>query len=321
LTARLLNGQARIEELRGDLERARQLGQASLAHARAIGDLGQIADALNTIGNVAWRQRTLDEADRAYRESLALFRQLGDRGRIAGVVGNLGGVAMTQGAFVQADHLFEESTVEARSLGDLVTCANALCNLGTSAYRQGDLGRAERCYREALEISRQLAESQTIGALVANMAILASDARQHQRAAQLFGAAKGLKERAGQRYPPFDADASGHNRAERETCQALGDEGFAGARSDGQALSTNQAIALALAVPDALEVKHQGPLARLSPREREIATLIAQGLTNRQMAERLIISERTADTHVQNILAKLGCASRREVGALVAGDS
>jgi DNA-binding CsgD family transcriptional regulator len=222
---------------------------------------------------------------------------------------------------VQADHLFEESIAEARSLGDLVTCANGLCNLGTSAYRQGDPGRAEGRYREALHILQQLGDWQTIGVVVANIAILASDARQHQRAAQLFGAAKGLKERAGQRYPPFDADASGHNRAERETCQALGDEGFARARSDGQALSTNQAIALALAGPDASEVKHEGPLARLSPREREIAALIAQGLTNRQMADRLIISERTADTHVQNILAKLGCASRKEVGALLAGNS
>jgi DNA-binding CsgD family transcriptional regulator len=186
----------------------------------------------------------------------------------------------------------------------------------------GGLGGLLACmWRAARGYCARLGESQTIGTLVANLAILASDARQHHRAAHLFGAAKGLKERAGQRYPPFDADASGHSRAERETCQALGDEGFARARSDGQALSTNQIIALALAGPDASEVKREAPLARLSPREREIATLIAQGLTNRQMADRLIIAERTADTHVQNILAKLGCASRREVGRFLAGDS
>jgi DNA-binding CsgD family transcriptional regulator/Tfp pilus assembly protein PilF len=320
LTARLLNGQARIQELRDDLEGARRLGQASLAHARAIGDLGQVADALNTLGNAAWRERALDEAERAYRESLALFRQLGDRGRCANVVGNLGGVALLQGAFVQADHLFEESATGARSLGDLVTWANALCNLGTSAYRQGDRGRAERHYREALSILRQLGDWQTIGTVIANVAILASDAGKHHRAAQLFGAAKALKERAGQLYPPFDADGSGHNRAERLTCQALGKDDFARAQSDGQALTASETIALALAGADQPESKPEGPLARLTPRERQTVGLIARGLTNRQMAERLIISERTADTHVQNILAKLGCDSRKDVAALLAAN-
>lgn len=317
LTARLLGGQARIQELAGDPERARQLAQASLAHAHAIGDVGQVADALNTLGNAASRDDAIDEADHAYRESLALFRQLGDRGRCASVVGNLGRVSLLRGAFVEADHLFEESRVEARSLGDLMTCANALNNLGFSAYRQGDRRRAEQRYREALGILRQLGEWHTVGTVVANIAILASDAGQHQRAAQLFGAAQALLERAGQPYPPVDADVSGHSRAEHTTRRSLGENGFAHARSDGQALSTNQTIALALARNEPSERERAGPLAGLSPRERQIATLMAQGLTNRQMAERLIISERTADTHVQNILAKLGCASRRDVAALL----
>lgn len=56
---------------------------------------------------------------------------------------------------------------------------------------------------------------------------------------------------------------------------------------------------------------------RLSAREREVAVLISRGLTNRQIADELIISERTADTHVQNILAKLGLATRAQVAAWV----
>jgi DNA-binding NarL/FixJ family response regulator len=53
----------------------------------------------------------------------------------------------------------------------------------------------------------------------------------------------------------------------------------------------------------------------LTPRESEVAVLIARGLTNRQIAEELIVSERTADTHVRNILGKLGLASRAQVAA------
>ena len=57
-----------------------------------------------------------------------------------------------------------------------------------------------------------------------------------------------------------------------------------------------------------------GPLTR---REREVAALIARGLTNRQIAEELFIAERTADTHVEHILAKLGLGSRTQVATWV----
>jgi non-specific serine/threonine protein kinase len=60
------------------------------------------------------------------------------------------------------------------------------------------------------------------------------------------------------------------------------------------------------------------PWGPLSAREREVAGLIAEGLTNRQIAEQLVISERTADTHVQNILSKLGLGCRAQVAAWVA---
>jgi non-specific serine/threonine protein kinase len=55
----------------------------------------------------------------------------------------------------------------------------------------------------------------------------------------------------------------------------------------------------------------------LTPREQEVAGLVARGLTNRQIGQLLVISERTADTHVSNILNKLGLASRAQVAAWV----
>jgi DNA-binding CsgD family transcriptional regulator len=58
--------------------------------------------------------------------------------------------------------------------------------------------------------------------------------------------------------------------------------------------------------------------AQLTSREREVAELITQGLTNREIGARLFIAERTVDTHVSRILAKLGCSSRAQVAATVA---
>lgn len=56
----------------------------------------------------------------------------------------------------------------------------------------------------------------------------------------------------------------------------------------------------------------------LATREREVAGLVGEGLTNRQIARRISIAERTVDTHVQRILAKLNCASRVHIAVLVA---
>jgi DNA-binding NarL/FixJ family response regulator len=82
-------------------------------------------------------------------------------------------------------------------------------------------------------------------------------------------------------------------------------------------MSTAAAIEAAFAVlrgspPGAVAMTNTPP-GRLSPREIEVVELIAHGLTNRQIAERLVISERTAHAHVRNILDKLGCSSRTEV--------
>ena len=59
----------------------------------------------------------------------------------------------------------------------------------------------------------------------------------------------------------------------------------------------------------------------LTPREREVAELIARGLTNRQIATQLFIAERTVDTHAGRIMAKLGCANRAQVAAIVVATS
>ena len=68
----------------------------------------------------------------------------------------------------------------------------------------------------------------------------------------------------------------------------------------------------------AQEVEHPAPFHALTPREREIAQLLARGQTNRQIAEQLVISEQTAETHVKRILGKLELRSRHQVAELAA---
>ena len=90
----------------------------------------------------------------------------------------------------------------------------------------------------------------------------------------------------------------------------------------GRNMSIERALDLALAATEAPTSRPNGPsdrsvrhVARLSPREREVAALLGQGLSNRQIAHQLVVTERTVAAHIEHILDKLGFASRHQVGA------
>jgi non-specific serine/threonine protein kinase len=97
---------------------------------------------------------------------------------------------------------------------------------------------------------------------------------------------------------------------------------FDAAWEHGSHLNFDAAIALAYAVEDRVKALQDRSMAAglsptdlLSPREREVAALLPQGWTNRQIAEALTITEGTANLHVKHILAKLGFTSRAQVAA------
>jgi non-specific serine/threonine protein kinase len=93
--------------------------------------------------------------------------------------------------------------------------------------------------------------------------------------------------------------------------QALGDERFEAARRRGLSLSVSEAIALARSDTSAAPVRP--PANPLTKREQEIASLVTEGLGNREIAERLVLSKRTVDAHIEHIFAKLGFSSRAQI--------
>ena len=94
--------------------------------------------------------------------------------------------------------------------------------------------------------------------------------------------------------------------------RVLGEEVFAAAQAEGRALPLE--ALLADAQPTA-SPSGKRDTARLTEREREVAALIAQGMTSAEIAERLVITPRTADTHADNIRSKLGLRSRTEIAS------
>ena len=101
----------------------------------------------------------------------------------------------------------------------------------------------------------------------------------------------------------------------------MGEKAFDAAARRGADMSTAEAVELALerqSRPAAVTVQRTGDGSGLTRREREVATLIAEGLSNREIAARLVVAQRTAEGHVENILSKLGFTSRAQVAGWLA---
>jgi non-specific serine/threonine protein kinase len=147
-------------------------------------------------------------------------------------------------------------------------------------------------------------------------------------ATRLLGLTSELLESVGFRFDPWDRELyDGYVAAARK---GLGEEGFGKAWAEGRAMSMEQAIEYVQGVdapwPARREVrgaaKDEGTASEagvLTRREREVAVLISQGKTNRLIGEELVVSERTVEGHVNNILTKLGFRSRAQISAWAVG--
>ena len=145
------------------------------------------------------------------------------------------------------------------------------------------------------------------------MAELAARAGAAAPAARLSGAADALFEATGTHLDPLDR--AGYAQGLAAARARLGAAAFGAARAQGRATPLEACVAQAQAVAADVARPPAAPPSPLSPREREVAVLVAQGLTNRRIAERLVITEGTAANHVAHVLDKLGLESRAQIAA------
>jgi len=158
------------------------------------------------------------------------------------------------------------------------------------------------------------------------LAWIAASGRQYERAAVLLGAAAGLLQ-SGTTLDGFQPLAGHHRDCERQARQALGETAFQAAYQRGRDLPAADVLGYALQQqPDkppapaaaGTPARRPGPAAPLTPRELQVARLVAEGRSNKQIAAELVIAPRTAEGHVERILAKLGFTSRAQAAAWVA---
>lgn len=193
--------------------------------------------------------------------------------------------------------------------------AHLLANLGDIARTQGDHAIALLHYLEALQLFHELGYRQAALGVVGALAALDAARGQPERAVRLFGAEEALREESGFVLVPdqrvnFDAGLAAAR-------QRLSSDEFEAAWRYGRLLSLDDTVMLAATVTlsDGPGQTQTGAPGNLSNRERDVALLAARGLTNQQIAESLGMSVRTAETHLSNVLRKLGMSSRRELAS------
>lgn len=303
----------------GDYAATHGFGQCGLDLARRLGDRYGQAVACNILGQAAYEQGDYPVARSWSEQSLAIEPQIGNRWSMAYSLTNLGKVAFAQGDYVAAQTLYARSLETRVAIGDIRGAAICYNRLGDTAVALGEGGRAAEHYRYGIELFR------SIGNQWGSAAVRISQARQSLAAGQSVHAVLMLQEAL---RLALDTDSPPQVATIVGLCVPLArlhDPAWAGELSRiavGSASSPEVGQA-ALNRLLAWQYRPADPTARhppasgrasfpggLTAREVAVLRLVAQGLTDAQVAEQLVLSPRTVSTHLTSIYGKLGVSSR-----------
>jgi predicted ATPase/DNA-binding CsgD family transcriptional regulator len=237
-------------------------------------------------------------------------------------------ILLTAAALFLEDPRIDDFARQAYELADrhgaLSSKAYGLWSVGVARWRAGDLRGATASLRDSVRLFLPMQDLTGISFGIQALSWCAAFASPDVGAARLLGASQAAWRTSGAKVDETNAYGMFDTKAEDAVRQALGSAAFDQAFAEGASYSFDQAVALALGeasdsgdrdAPASTAAAAPGGLTR---REREVAVLLAEGLTNREIADRLVISLRTAETHVDHILGKLGLTSRVGVASWVA---
>jgi predicted ATPase/DNA-binding CsgD family transcriptional regulator/DNA-binding XRE family transcriptional regulator len=299
----------------GDMVAARGFMTEALPALQSSGDPYLLAHGMGTLGLVDLADGDLAAARVSLEHGLALVRTLRDTRSVALLTATTADVARCQGDYARAAELYSESLALYHKLGNRAEIPAILHNQGYVALGTHDEVAARDLFAESLRRQHAAGNSAGIAEGLGGLAALATTQGRLERAARLFGAAETI--RASNPAPIWPAERFEIDRHTELLRARLPAPIRTQLWHAGQAFSIEKAIAYALADEGpSTPPKLPSRIGSLTEREREVTALIAQGATNRAIAEALIISERTVERHVANIFAKLDFGSRTQIAAL-----
>ena len=337
-TATALNVLAEASLHAGQLAEADEYAAGALATALDAGNRWNEGYALGTQATLAAAHGRLREAQQLGEAALDVMRDIDQQWGVARTLLGLGALARLRGDPAGAIDCYRAALPVLREIDSRPDIARALAGIGRIALDQGDLDLAREHLAESLRLSQLTGARIGMARGLEAFAVLTAREGHADLPVLLIAAASALRAAAGLPQLPAERTAP-----QLERGRSLGQETFGQLWQQGRGLTPDAAVTLALrsarqaeldpaangaAPPAAPAAPAAGsgrlpdptPLSTLTPREREIAALVASGYSNKAIADELVISPATAARHVANILSKLGFTSRAQIAAWAAGN-
>jgi non-specific serine/threonine protein kinase len=308
------------EAYRGDpqaAEAVRPILEEGLARFQELGDAWYTAFAVHVLAAGVLQQGDWVRAQALMEEGLAQFREMGDRTLIGMELNDLGEVARARGDYARASTLHEEA-LEMRRAAVTTTRSMpigiSLINLGYVSLRLGNWEKARALFEEGLPIYLEHNNRNVASFALIGLAGVLGVVGKPEQAARLFGAAEALREAIGMGDMMDPPDRADYEYLLAKVCGQLDPAVFARVWGEGKKMTQEQAVEYALAeqvdTPRLIPPTAPRDPNALTPREVEVLRLVAAGLSDAKIAEKLVISPRTVNTHLTAIYGKLGVNSR-----------
>ncbi len=315
--AMALNAAGVLSNMLSDFEATRCYHEEALEISREIGDTQQLAMALFGLGDVAATSDNDEEAETSYLAAERLYTEMDQTRGIATAQTNLGNLYWKQGKLQEALKINEAARRLYESVGDQRGLAWSYTNVGRLSAELREYGHAAANLSQALALYDLLGDRTGISETLEGYALISIGMRDYDRAVRLLGAADAIRVEIDHPVPANDRAAM------QAMLEVLRKEapGYEVAFEEGRQIDADDAISLALGTSVPLDTSPRistgdsetlAILDRLGITDRELEVLqkLGSGETDKEIAERLYISARTVQTHVQNVLSKFEVTSR-----------
>jgi non-specific serine/threonine protein kinase len=317
-----------IATAQGDTGHSLTVLHECVALAREFDGEATLGHALQFIGMARWFDDDLPAASTAHEQALAHYRNAGAEDPLTALaLCDLGTIIGMQGDTERAVALCQECIAICQARGEQWAQSWGLWHLAFARWLQHDLPQVTAHTKESLRLKYALHDQVGIAWCVEMLGWVAATEDDAQRAAVMFGMSDTLWDQIGGWLAGWGTVRELSSQCKAKVRDALGQPAFEAAVQRGKHFTLDEALAYALGEkPTARRGTAAGSAATpaapkpalLTRREREVAELAAQGMSNKDIAATLVIAQRTAEAHVEHILTKLGITSRTLIAAWIA---